>query len=110
MNWTNLQTIEELETLKKESFEHKVLIFKHSTTCSISKSALNRIERNWNDTEMQHLKPFYLDLLSFRPISSQIAQDFGIQHESPQVLVIENGKCVYNSSHVGIQYQDLQAL
>lgn len=70
--------------------------------------ALDRLERNWDQEEMQNVVPYFLDLISYRSISNKIAETFGVQHESPQVLLIENGKCVYNASHMGISYDTLK--
>ncbi len=105
MNWNNLNNEAQLEAIKQESAEQPVLIFKHSTRCSISAMALSRMERNWSDSA--GIKPYYLDLISFRSISNKIAEEFGVQHQSPQVLLIQNGKCVYDESHMAISFQDL---
>ena len=56
------------------------------------------------------IKPYYLDLIAHRDISNKIAQQWNIEHESPQVLVIENGKCTYHNSHMGIDYNELMEL
>jgi len=80
-----------------------VVIFKHSTRCSISSMALSRLESKWIDNNI--IKPYFLDLLSYREISNEIAQLFDIEHASPQVLLIKNGSCFYHTSHNGISYQ-----
>jgi bacillithiol system protein YtxJ len=108
MNWNNLSVESQLETINAESFEQPVLIFKHSTRCSISATALNRFERNYNQTDVADLKPYYLDLIAHRPISAEIAQRFGVHHESPQILLIHNGKSVYDASHYDISFADLK--
>jgi bacillithiol system protein YtxJ len=78
-----------------------VAIFKHSTRCSISYAAWSKLQRQWlwDDTQ---LPIYYLDLLQYRPISNQITHDFSVEHQSPQLLIIKNGKCIYTSSHNGI--------
>lgn len=106
MNWNKLISDTQLAEIKEESTKRPVLIFKHSTTCSISAMALSRMERNWND--QLGVKPYYLDLLANRPISSKIEYEFGIEHESPQVLLIRNGECVYDASHMAISFAGLQ--
>ncbi len=111
MNWNPITQLEELNAINEASFLQKVLIFKHSTRCNISSGALNRLERNWNDeNDSTKLKPYFLDLISFRAISTEIAQKWGIEHQSPQVLIIENGKCVYSSTHFDIHYDEIIAL
>lgn len=67
--------------------------------------ALSRLERKWQNDEK--VKPYYLDLLAYRDVSNEIANRYDVEHESPQVLIIKGGKCVYTASHSGIIYQDL---
>jgi bacillithiol system protein YtxJ len=109
MNWIKLNQSSQLDEIKQISEQQPVLIFKHSTRCSISATALSRLERSWKEEDMKELQPFYLDLLSYRPISNSIAEVFGVYHQSPQALIIYKGKCVYNSSHFEIAYPDIKA-
>jgi bacillithiol system protein YtxJ len=106
MNWISLNDAHSLENIKKDSFLHPILIFKHSTRCSISSTALSRFERHWNDAKAGTLQPYMLDLLSHRAISSMIADVFGVEHQSPQVLVIVEGQCVHHASHYDISFDD----
>ena len=108
MNWIALTESNQLQTINEESFKHPVLILKHSTTCSISKTALNRLERNWKQENVGDLKPYYLDLLNYRPISAEIAASFKVEHQSPQVLVIHNGESIYDASHFDISFAKLE--
>ncbi|MEA5257537.1 bacillithiol system redox-active protein YtxJ [Arcicella aquatica] len=107
MNWNQLTDLSQLEVIKEESKQQPILILKHSTTCSISSTALNRLERNWKQESVGELKPYYLDLLKYRPISSAIASTFGVEHQSPQVLIIQNGECIYDASHFEISFAEL---
>ncbi|MBO0358396.1 bacillithiol system redox-active protein YtxJ [Hymenobacter sp. BT186] len=106
--WQPLTQPEQLQEIVRESHEQPVLIFKHSTSCSISAAAKGKIERQWADAGLADTKLYYLDLLRFRPISSEIAQQFGVQHESPQLLLIRDGECQYNASHMGIRLSDVK--
>jgi bacillithiol system protein YtxJ len=108
MKWNTLNSPEQLVQLREESKEKRILIFKHSTRCNISRTTLDRLERNWNDAEMTHIKPYFLDLLSYRNISNQIAEEFGVEHESPQILIIENQRAVYDRSHFEIDYHQIK--
>jgi bacillithiol system protein YtxJ len=110
MNWNTITEIEQLQAIKEESYNYPVLILKHSTTCSISGTALNRLERNWKQEKVGELKPYYLDLLRYRPISAEIANFFKVEHQSPQVLVIQNGECIYNASHFDISFAELEGV
>lgn len=99
--WVPLNEELQLKNIIKQSYDSNhgaVLLFKHSTRCSISSMAKSRLERAW-DIDPTKLPTFYLDLLSYRNISSEIATQFNVEHQSPQVLLIKNGTCVYHSSH-----------
>jgi bacillithiol system protein YtxJ len=108
VNWNNLEDLAQLAEIQQESLNQHVLIFKHSRSCSTSRMSLDRLQRNWNPSEMQGVKPYFLDLLSYREISNSIAAMFGVQHESPQVIVIKNGKPIFNCSHFEIDYQQIK--
>src|SRR5882762_904488 len=110
MNWTELNSEQQIEEIKNESKSQPVLIFKHSTRCAVSSTALSRLERNWKAEEVAPLKMYYLDLLSHRNISQRIAESFDVEHESPQVLILRDGNPVYVRSHLAIAYDEIQRL
>ena len=104
MNWIDLNNVQQLADLKELSKTRPQVIFKHSTRCSISSMAKSRLERGEQpDSGDFHL----LDLIKYRSISDKIAEDFLVQHESPQILLIKNTECVYDESHSGIQMNDI---
>lgn len=107
--WQPLTQPEQLQEIVRESHEQPVLIFKHSTSCSISAAAKGKIERQWADAGLADTRLYYLDLLRFRPISTEIAEQFGVRHESPQLLLIRDGECQYNASHMGIRLSDVKS-
>ena len=88
MSWIKLEDASQLNTIKEESNEKPVVIFKHSTSCSISGMAWNRLQRNWKDGDSEKFTPYYLDLLSYRALSNAIAEEFNVTHASPQVIVV----------------------
>ncbi|GAA3952597.1 bacillithiol system redox-active protein YtxJ [Chitinophaga oryziterrae] len=106
MNWIPLTTETQLSEIKATSAEKPVVIFKHSTRCSISAVAKSRLERGAGP---ENISFYYLDLIRFRDLSNKVAADFAIGHESPQVLLIRNGECVYDESHGGIRMEELEA-
>jgi bacillithiol system protein YtxJ len=108
MNWNRLERPEQLKEIITESADSNILIFKHSTRCNISRSTLDRLERNWKDAEVPNVKPYFLDLLSYRDISNTIAEQFQVEHQSPQVLIIRHGKAIYDNSHYGIDFQEIR--
>lgn len=101
IEWTQLTELQQLDDIVNQSSETPVLIFKHSTRCSISRFALKNFEAEYA-IEEEKLKPYFLDLLEHRNISNEIASRFGVMHQSPQVIVIKDGKAIYNTSHSDI--------
>ncbi|MFY8003319.1 MAG: bacillithiol system redox-active protein YtxJ [Chitinophagaceae bacterium] len=99
MNWIALNDLAQLAAISELSATKPQVIFKHSRTCSISGMALARLERS---KEPQGADFYLLDLLTYRPVSNAVAEKFQVHHESPQVLVIKNGECVYDESHYAI--------
>jgi bacillithiol system protein YtxJ len=104
MNWISLTDMAQLDSINKNSFDTPQVIFKHSTRCSISSMALNRLEREEAPANTDF---YYLDLIKYRDISNAIADQFNVYHESPQILVIKNGECIYDESHQGINMNEI---
>jgi bacillithiol system protein YtxJ len=88
------------------SNEKPVVIFKHSTRCSVSRFALKQFENEF-DLE-DKVEAYFLDLLEHRAISNEIASRFGVYHQSPQLLLIKDGKSVYDVSHSDIDAGELK--
>ena len=97
MNWHPLETLEDLDAAVAESHAHPVVIFKHSTRCSVSSMALRYFELEWNDEGPA--KAYFLDLIAYRNLSNTIAERFEIRHESPQMIVLKASRPVYHASH-----------
>lgn len=104
--WKALNDIKQIDQLKAISKEKPVVIFKHSTTCGISANAKFRLEGDWADVK-SNIDFYYLDLLSYRPVSNLIAEEFGVVHQSPQIIIIHDERAVYNTSHHRISIADL---
>jgi bacillithiol system protein YtxJ len=104
MNWIKLQTETQLDEIKERSNRRAQLIFKHSTRCSTSALVKGRLERA---REPEVIDFYYLDLLNHRPVSNKIADIFGVGHESPQVLLIRDGECIYDESHLAITMDEI---
>jgi len=105
-DWQKLTSISDLNDALEASSQKPVLIFKHSTRCSISQMALDRFERNWNTTNLSQVTPFYLDLIAHRDVSNQIADQLDVEHQSPQVLLVIDGKCIFSETHQSIRLQN----
>lgn len=104
--WLALKSVEQIEKIIDSSQSKPNIIFKHSTTCPISSIAKLRLDDHWDIPEDVDL--YYLDLLKYRNISNQIAEQFDTVHESPQILVIKDGRCVYDVSHMDINVQEVK--
>lgn len=108
MNWIELADLKQLDDVVAESRKQPVIIYKHSTRCNISRTALDRLDRNWDVTIAGDTRRYFLDLIAYRHISNEIAERFGVEHESPQVLVISDGKSVADMSHFAIEFEALK--
>jgi bacillithiol system protein YtxJ len=106
VGWRQLTNLGQLNEIGEVSTEKAVLIFKHSTRCSVSRMVLKQFE---NEFDLQgKIVPYFLDLLQHREISNTIASDYEVQHQSPQVIIIKDGKAVYNASHERIDTKQLE--
>ena len=107
VNWIPLNSLEQIKTIKELSKSETILVFKHSTRCSISSMVIKRFE-NLFDSSMNNIKVYYLDLLNFRAISDEVGYSFQVQHQSPQLLIIRNEVAVLNVSHYDITTVNIQ--
>lgn len=99
--WSYLEEVS-LDEIEKESFEKPVILFKHSTRCSISRFVWNRFQQEY-DIPNEKAALYFLDLLAYRSVSNEVAEKFDVIHQSPQVIVIKDGKAIYNDSHDAIE-------
>ncbi|CAA7390957.1 bacillithiol system redox-active protein YtxJ [Chryseobacterium fistulae] len=104
--WKLLESEDDLQNAIEQSFHRKVVLFKHSTSCFISKMVLKNFERDFEGIEAD-ADMYFLDLKAHRSISNKIAEEFEIRHESPQLIVLENGKVINNASHEDISINQI---
>ena len=105
MNWIPMVDLGQLNEIISLSSEKPVLIFKHSTRCSVSRMVLKQFESEF-DLEDQ-VTPYFLDLLEHRDVSNAIAEQFKVVPQSPQLLLIKNGMSEYDASHSAIDATEL---
>ncbi|MFV8271147.1 bacillithiol system redox-active protein YtxJ [Flavobacterium sp. GT2N3] len=105
INWNELTDVVQLDEIIAISNEKPVAIFKHSTRCSVSRMALKQFENEFNSSDK--VTPYFLDLIAHRDISNAIAVRFGVTHQSPQLILIKDGKAIYNVSHSDIDAESL---
>ena len=107
ITWTPMEHLGQIDEIITLSEEKPVIIFKHSTRCSISRMALKNFENEYDLGE--NVAAYFLDLISFREVSNEIASRFNVVHQSPQLLLIVGGKSVYDVSHSSIDAQELKS-
>jgi bacillithiol system protein YtxJ len=105
-NLTELHTVDDLEHALKESDHRTVLIFKHSLTCPISSRAFHEFE-----SYLEHADPRVsynlITIQNSRSVSSEATAKLEIEHESPQAILVKNGRSVWSASHFGITESSL---
>lgn len=106
MEWNEMTTLKDLENALSSSFQGPIMIFKHSTRCPVSSMAKRMTEQGWRHTQ---ITAHFLDLIAYREVSHAIAQDLGVHHESPQLILIKNGQATQVQSHHGIDPASLDA-
>lgn len=107
MHWKELRSLDRLKEIEEISKKRPVLIFKHSTRCMISRMVESRLEREWTQADADRYEIYHLDLLAHRDLSNAISKWSGVEHASPQLLIIRNGICIYNASHLDIHLADI---
>jgi bacillithiol system protein YtxJ len=105
INWNELTDLGQLNEILAASNEKPVAIFKHSTRCSVSRMALKQFENEFDSSDK--VTPYFLDLIAHRDISNEIANRFGVTHQSPQLILIKEGKATYTVSHSDIDAEEL---
>lgn len=105
IDWNEITSSKDIESLLKASFEKPVLVLKHSTTCSISSIAKMRLEDSWDKKGV--LSPYLVKVREHRTESLKLSDTLDVHHESPQVLMISKGQCFYDVSHLDISMAEI---
>ncbi len=100
--WEVLSKMEQLDEIEITSQNELVAIFKHSTRCPVSRMAYSMFQKDFNREWDDKVAVYVLDLLRYRTISEEVAARFQVWHESPQLLLIKEGKTIYHASHHAI--------
>ena len=107
--WVEITSTNQLNDLLHNIGEKPVLLFKHSTRCSISSMALNGFERNWTSGK-ELCDIYFIDLLKHRDVSDLVAELTGIHHQSPQAIVIKGKEIVYDATHSAIDARSIESV
>jgi bacillithiol system protein YtxJ len=105
-NWISLTDLGQLNEIIAASGEKPIVIFKHSTRCSVSRMALKQFENEFDLADK--VDTYFLDLIAHREVSNEIANQFKVVHQSPQLLLIKEGKSIYDVSHSNIDAIELK--
>ncbi len=106
---THLVDVSELDAAIAESRERPVLVFKHSRTCGVSCEALDELRTHVERTEAGASYKM-ITVQSHRRLSDEAAVRFGIRHETPQVILLRDGRPVWNASHFRITANHLDTI
>lgn len=107
IRWITLTNKTQVNDLIETSHQKPLVIFKHSTRCSVSAVAKYRLESDWS-FDVAEMDAYFIDLLAHREVSNLVAETFGVYHESPQLLLIRGGECVCEASHLDISVDEIR--
>ena len=108
IHWKALNTQLQLQEIIRESFNQIIFIFKHSTWCNVSSLAKMRLEDNWAREFSTNTEIYLLDVFKQRDLSNEVASVFQVHHESPQILLIQDGECFHDASHFDITVEEIR--
>lgn len=106
--WISLTDEEQLDIITERSKTKLQIIFKYSTRCGINRMMLNRFVDAYEFSETT-ADLYYLDIIKYRNVSNAIAHKFQVLHESPQVLLVKNGRVLAHASHSAISKIDINS-
>ena len=101
MKLKNLTDIPALDAAIAESADRPVLLFKHSRRCGISCEALDELNAHLSEAGAQASYNL-ITVQSHRHVSDEASARLGVRHETPQVILLRDGRPVWNASHFGI--------
>jgi bacillithiol system protein YtxJ len=107
MKWLYLSADEASEAWNQRFADKPALIYKHSSRCELCAAMLMRIEQDWSFSS-EELDAYFVDVIAEKALSQRIADFFSVAHESPQVLLIKKGDCVYEADHLEIDLQEFR--
>ena len=105
MDFINLSQESQLDEIDNRSHSKLQIIFKHSTRCSVSSFAQRILKSEFSASVEDQVDVHHLDLISYRNVSNTIADRYNVFHESPQILLIKEGKCIYHASHSDVSLE-----
>jgi bacillithiol system protein YtxJ len=98
---------EELAEMIKLSTEQPVLFFKHSNTCGISSRAYDEFQRYLQTPASALVRNCLIVVQTARPVSNELARLVGVNHESPQAIIVQSGRAAWHESHLALKSQTI---
>lgn len=106
IQWHTIDKEEDLEKVLRDSHQSDQLIFKHSNACGISNIVKSRLEKE-SQVLKTHTDVYLINVLRNRTLSNQLAELLTVRHESPQILLISDGECIFHSSHFDVSLKNI---
>jgi len=104
MHWIHLTSEDQLQKIVVKSQEKPQVICKYSSCCHLSEIVFQRLQKNCCPGDVDF---HFLDLTNYNPISEKVSEVFGVSHQSPQILVINEGQCIFHESHPEISLEGI---
>lgn len=100
-----IETAEQFDEWAAKNPDKSIVLFKRSTRCPTSFIAFENFRRF---AEAHPEVPCaYVNVIEDRPASNYVAAATGVEHQSPQVLLLKNKKALWNTSHHNITEEGL---
>jgi bacillithiol system protein YtxJ len=103
MNYQEIASVDALAEVLRASGRQTVLFFKHSSTCGVSMRAFDEFRKYLQAPESAEVRNCLIVIQSSRAVSDELARLTGVRHESPQAIIVSEGRAVWNDSHLAIK-------
>lgn len=100
--------VEEVDKVLEKTKENPAFIFKQSTTCPISADAFEQF-KSYVETDARPYDAYFVKVRETRPVSNEIEEKLGVEHQSPQLFFVKEGQAVWNASHRDITVENIIA-
>lgn len=111
LEFTTLREIAELDKVLSDSHERPLLLFKHSYTCGVSAEALDELRAHIEDGPAvgpKQVRYAMVTVQTHREVSNRIAERLGVRHETPQAILIRDGRAVWTASHFRVNATEIE--
>ncbi|MGG0381685.1 bacillithiol system redox-active protein YtxJ [Priestia endophytica] len=110
MDWKEIKTLEEWNSILENSTKRGQVILKHSTTCPVSANALQEYNDYLENTPNHDLDYTLVKVIESRAVSNKIAEDMNVKHESPQIIFVKDKSKYWTASHWAVTTEHMSAV